>query len=346
MKLHTTAIQSCQSQNYHIQQRISKYQTAYTMAPRSLYEQAKSATIRHIDLLTDIGDLPYSFMKPVLLRLENPDQLRELEKTCPQLLGEDGDIWLKFIKRDIPNWEKKAHEPRNPQLWWKVYKKLVKEAEEDARQAEEVLRLKMAERAAERVKHTIAAPVMMLPEKGPKKRNVPTTFSKTADKSVLRFTGGSKTKNVMERARREAAEAKLRKIGTLNTPTHLLQSSRITKVPQYMIDDRRDQAPRPSFKLSRPTPTTSKVAPKAQPSAALGLAERETRLKAMQSASTGASSTPAAHASLAAGVYYKVPALGRTGSPMARVSSPMVRPASPPKKRKREVDVFMTSKRR
>ena len=47
---------------------------------------------------------------------------RELEKRCPQIAGEDIEIWRKFIKRDILNWEKKLQEPSNPKSWSKVYR--------------------------------------------------------------------------------------------------------------------------------------------------------------------------------------------------------------------------------
>ncbi len=54
----------------------------------------------------------------------------------PQICGPDGEIWLEFIKRDVPNWNKKPYEPENPKKWYKAYKKLVtdsqKEVEDDA----------------------------------------------------------------------------------------------------------------------------------------------------------------------------------------------------------------------
>jgi elongin-A len=322
---------------------------------RSLYEQAKTATIRHIDLLTDVGYLPYSFMRPVLLKLENPDQLRALEKTCPQLLGEDGEVWLKFIKRDIPNWEKRAHEPKNPELWWKVYKKLKKDVEQEAKEAEEVLRQRMSVHQAQRVANTITAPVMMIPEKVNKPRTGPRNFSRTADKSQLRFTAGSKTKNVMERARRETAEAKLRRQGPLTTATHLLATSRVKAAPQSMIDARVTEAAyRPQgFKLSRgATAALGRSQPKQQAQQS-GLADREARLKALQSGK--APPSMAAHTSLAPGTNYRVPALGRTASPMSRAASPMAKSTASPLvgagssagvKRKREADPFLKTKRK
>lgn len=60
---------------------------------------------------------------------------RKIELASPQICGQDGEIWLEFIKRDVPNWDQKPIEPENPKKWYKAYKKLVmdsqKEVEDD-----------------------------------------------------------------------------------------------------------------------------------------------------------------------------------------------------------------------
>jgi elongin-A len=97
--------------------------------------------IQNITLLEDVGDLPYSFLAPILRHIQNPAQLKTLEDSCPQLVGETGEIWLRFIKRDIPDWDKKAHQPRDPKNWAKVYKKLKRDAEAEKAEQEEKLRM-------------------------------------------------------------------------------------------------------------------------------------------------------------------------------------------------------------
>lgn len=78
--------------------------------------------------LRDIRGVPYHVARPLLLKkIDNAEQLRSLELKCDQIVGEDGEIWLALIKRDIPNWETKKHEPENPKNWWKVYRKLKQE---------------------------------------------------------------------------------------------------------------------------------------------------------------------------------------------------------------------------
>jgi elongin-A len=114
-----------------------------TMPVASLFELARQRLIKNIDMLRDVGDLPYSFLQPVLRFVQSPDQLLELETNCPQLLGETGEIWLRFIKRDIPDWEKKPHEPRDPRNWSKVYRKLKKDAELEKEADKEALKQQM-----------------------------------------------------------------------------------------------------------------------------------------------------------------------------------------------------------
>lgn len=96
-----------------------------------LVDLAKQRLIKNIDTLYDIGDMEFDFLEPVLRNIQNPDQLLELEQNCPQIQGETGEIWMRFIRRDIPDWDKKPHQPRDPRNWSKVYRKLKKDAEKE-----------------------------------------------------------------------------------------------------------------------------------------------------------------------------------------------------------------------
>lgn len=113
------------------------------MPADTLYEMTKRQLIRNIHMLEDIGDLPYAFLAPVLRQIKNPDQLDNLEKNCPQILGETGEIWMKFIKRDIPDYEKQAHKPRDEKNWSKVYRKLKRDAEKEEEAQKEALKQQM-----------------------------------------------------------------------------------------------------------------------------------------------------------------------------------------------------------
>ncbi|KAF2030907.1 hypothetical protein EK21DRAFT_100049 [Setomelanomma holmii] len=119
----------------------------------SLFELARQRLIKNIDLLNDIGDIPFSFLEPILRHIQNPDQLQELEENCTQIQGETGDIWLKFIRRDIPNWDKKPHQPRDPRNWSKVYRKLKKDAEREMHEQEDALKQQMRALQQDRAKN-------------------------------------------------------------------------------------------------------------------------------------------------------------------------------------------------
>ncbi|KAF2272180.1 uncharacterized protein EI97DRAFT_233354 [Westerdykella ornata] len=125
------------------------------MPAPSLYSLAKARAIASIDSIEDVGDLPYAFVAPILRHLQSPDQLVTLERNCPQLQGETGELWLRFIKRDIPGWDKKPHEPHNPKNWHKVYAKLKREAEREKAAQEEKLRLQMKRLTEEKNKSTL-----------------------------------------------------------------------------------------------------------------------------------------------------------------------------------------------
>ncbi|KZM21901.1 uncharacterized protein EKO05_0000394 [Ascochyta rabiei] len=109
----------------------------------SLYELARQRLIKNIDMLTDIGDIPFSFLEPVLRHIQNPTQLQELEEACPQIQGETKEIWKRYIRRDVPDWDKKPHTPRDDMNWSKVYRKLMRDAEKEKLDQENQLKEQM-----------------------------------------------------------------------------------------------------------------------------------------------------------------------------------------------------------
>ncbi|KAL9099659.1 MAG: hypothetical protein Q9163_004872 [Psora crenata] len=110
------------------------------MPVQSLSHMARRACIKNIRQITDVGDAPYSVVRPVLIRIENPEHLRQIEEKSPQICGPDAEIWRELIKRDIPNWDTKPHEPKNPMSWYKVYRKLLKESKMEVDQDAQLLK--------------------------------------------------------------------------------------------------------------------------------------------------------------------------------------------------------------
>lgn len=97
----------------------------------TLTQLARKACIKNVNSITDIGDAEYSLVRPVLLKLQNPKQLYQLEQNCPQIIGVDAEIWREFCRRDVPNYEKDPQEPANPQSWYRCYQKLYKAGQKE-----------------------------------------------------------------------------------------------------------------------------------------------------------------------------------------------------------------------
>ncbi|MCJ1473393.1 hypothetical protein MMC13_002044 [Lambiella insularis] len=212
--------------------------------------------IKNIRAITDVGDIPYELVRPVLLKLENPEQLHVLEEASPQLCGADAEIWKEFIKRDIPNWESKRHEPKNPKNWCKVYRKLRTDSQKEVEADAAILNAAMEGIKSERAKHTSKVmDAKSLPKLTREGRVSKAGSSSSGSRSLLTFTSGSKTKTltgrgVLDKARREARELSLfsAKRSLLTTPTHKLSSkaTQIHHAPQALVDEHR-RPPAPTY---------------------------------------------------------------------------------------------------
>ena len=104
---------------------------------------AQNAAIRNISNITDIADLPYHAVEPILRRIDNPQQLRDLEIACPQIAEHSGPLWQELIKRDVSNGASKMLYPKDPRNWWKVYRKMIRQEAADKTAAEEALKAAM-----------------------------------------------------------------------------------------------------------------------------------------------------------------------------------------------------------
>ena len=170
---------------------------------------------------------------------------REIEKASPQLVGHDAEIWMKFIKRDVPKWEDKPHEPSNPESWFKVYRKLLadsaNEIDDDAKALEATLKGIKAEQSKHTIRQVRQSTVPKLPKMGGmiyatslpqwKREKAMRKPPPPPPPSALNFNAGSRTKTltgagVINKARREAQQQSLfsHKKSKLVTPTHELSS--------------------------------------------------------------------------------------------------------------------------
>jgi elongin-A len=90
--------------------------------------------------LDNLGSLPYTLARPILLKVDNPQKLvrhtplllramfaytffvyqHALELASPQFAEHDKELWIEFIKRDIPNWDQ-YELPEESNDWYQVY---------------------------------------------------------------------------------------------------------------------------------------------------------------------------------------------------------------------------------
>ncbi|KAI9811988.1 MAG: hypothetical protein M1827_004880 [Pycnora praestabilis] len=223
------------------------------MPASSLYLLAKRACVKNIKSITDVGDIPYELIRPVLVKVQNPDQLIEIEKSSPQICGADADIWMGFIKRDIPQWETRPHQPKNTKNWHKVYRKLRKELEVEVERDAQALMHSLTDIDAKSAKHTSRIIDASSVPRLPRDRGMRTTHPKQpSNPALLSFTSGSKTKlrsgkDVLNKARREAREMSLfsAKKSILATPTHRLNSgaSQVQAAPRGLVEGHRKPPP-------------------------------------------------------------------------------------------------------
>lgn len=95
-----------------------------TMPASTLQSMAQRACIRSLPGITDVADIPYQIIRSVLRKVQNPEQLREIEQSSPQIAEADAELWRAFIGRDIQGWDLLKTEPKDDETWEKVYEKL------------------------------------------------------------------------------------------------------------------------------------------------------------------------------------------------------------------------------
>jgi elongin-A len=102
----------------------------------SLLLIAQRSAARHASGITSLGDLPPSLVLPILAKVPTPQQLALIESSSPQIIGHTDALWVAFMEKNIPKFSKaKPHRPADPKNWYRVYKKLKKQADAEEREA-------------------------------------------------------------------------------------------------------------------------------------------------------------------------------------------------------------------
>ncbi|PUU76575.1 RNA polymerase II transcription factor SIII subunit A-domain-containing protein [Tuber borchii] len=199
---------------------------------KSLYLLVKNVLIKHVDSIEDIGDLDYTLVRPVLLKITSPVQLKKLEANCPQIRGEDSEIWKILIGKHFGQDALHKMELQGPKNWRKAYDKLQKAADEAAAAATETLRAQMTKMssAKQQSRAKILTSTVGLPSTGrPRSFGGGGGWGGTGNSWTVK--AGSKTKNIIDKARREAKELSVfrGRNSVLAAPTHTLKRQEVDR---------------------------------------------------------------------------------------------------------------------
>ncbi|EXJ77897.1 hypothetical protein A1O3_09056 [Capronia epimyces CBS 606.96] len=256
------------------------------MPADTLFNMARRACIRCSGRITDIGDLDYELVRPVLLKIESPEKLHQIERASPQIIGKDAELWMTFIKRDIADWHLKPHEPKDPKNWYKVYCKLKEDARLAAIADEAMLKVALASIKNEKEQNvTQIASRVNLPASKRARINYNYISGRTGSKGAHKMT-------MLEKIKKEARDAKASR---MNRPMHELpkRATTVTRPPQQFVDDLKQKAATPvspalirnpgPIRTSRPPLHAPKPGP-AELDASYDLTrDREARLRALKS---------------------------------------------------------------
>lgn len=277
----------------------------------------------------------------------------------PHIMKDDDELWINFIKRDIPKWEE-YDIPEKPESWYQVYcdlrERVQKEVDKDAeqlKQALEGINSKRAKHSAKLVTDQRSVPKMRPTERARyaaydrKMGGIAPVFTApppgtSADplggpmwaferpQIPRSFSGdGKKKNNIFAATKRNKALAV--PTGQLNN-----KASQVRMAPRSLIEEHRQPSAPPAARKAPPTTLRAPGRTRSQPAFGSNnpvitpsLQEREARLRALTSgkpvsSQTSRSQTPS------------------TSKPPARTSSSSTPTASSPAKRSID-DLFESS---
>lgn len=220
------------------------------MAPPSLLSMAQRSCIRNIAGLQDVGDVAYELIRPVLKRIDNPQQLRNIEIASPQIADADAELWRAFIARDIPNWEEKIMEPKNPRSWWKVYRKLIREERRAKEEQEEQLMATMM--GLDKQKEANQAQIVhkVIPQPGGHKAfadGVPNhNVNSWGQPKQPSLQNAKRGKDILNAIRKQSSNAQQQRGFSQTQPAKAMlpgAKSQIARAPEGMVRDYKKPAP-------------------------------------------------------------------------------------------------------
>ncbi|KXG54663.1 RNA polymerase II transcription factor SIII, subunit A [Penicillium griseofulvum] len=255
------------------------------MPAPSLLHLATATAIRFVKDLDDLGAMPYSLARPILLNIHNPEKLHAMELASPHFAEEDEELWLELIKRDIPDWEK-YQLPENTNNWYGVYCDLCDQVQRSLDADAE--RMKMA------IDGISAKRALLTPKLIPEGRGLRMAGSRPSVRQRhatydRRMVGHDKKPSIFQPQKRNTA---------LTMPTKSLnnRASQVKRAPIGLVEEHRrptaeQSAPQP---MSKPQPLAPRISRPSMLPPSLQhpmLARNEARLRALTSTASASSSS-------------------------------------------------------
>ncbi|KAL2838495.1 RNA polymerase II transcription factor SIII subunit A-domain-containing protein [Aspergillus pseudodeflectus] len=288
------------------------------MPAPSLRHLCTATAIRNVKYLNDIGNIPYELARPFLLKIESPEKLRSLELQSPHLMKDDVELWLEFIKRDIPRSDE-IELPEQPDCWYDVYCDLREQVQRAVDEDAEKLKMALDGISSERAKHSailVDRRSLHLPRERPTAKQRYASFDRKMGGIAPVFSSKNRSGSssdpqgtpIWSFGRPSAPrETKKKNIFTatkrnpaLAVPTKQLnnRATQVRQAPRSLIEEHR--RPPESAIPQRPTlrvpgRSGSQAAGRSHSSPVVvnsSLQEREARLRALTSGRTTASASP------------------------------------------------------
>ncbi|KAL4863739.1 hypothetical protein BDV12DRAFT_189467 [Aspergillus spectabilis] len=286
------------------------------MPAPTLRQLCTATAIRNVKYLNDIGNIPYALARPFLLKIESPEKLRTLELQSPHLMKDDFELWLEFIKRDIPKWDE-YELPEQPDCWYDVYCELREEVQRAVDEDAEKLKVALEGISSERAKHSTKFVAdrrsVGLPRDRPTAKQRYASYDrKMGGKTRVSKSGGSTSDAFFDYERPVGfGSQKPKKNGiftatkrntVLAVPTKQLNSraTRVRQAPRSLIEEHRrpPEPPAPRRPMLRVPGRSGLQGPsdsknQSSPALSSSLQEREARLRAIATGHISSSASPA-----------------------------------------------------
>lgn len=207
-------------------------------------------------------------------------QQHALELRSPHLLEHTGELWLEFIKRDVPGWNE-IKLPKNPESWYDVYHKLLaraaKQVDKDAERMKQAL-MGLDDQKAKHKSKVVDAEKLRLPQEKPtsiqkyafhdrKMGGIAPTFVRAgpsaSSRGITPYDQTPQWKFEKPKIPPKGSQTTKKSSGfpftsakrnqRLCVPTHRLNNaaSQVVRAPRSLIEDYKKPEPRPSDPKSK-----------------------------------------------------------------------------------------------